>query len=90
MDVNDDAGCLDESGCLDVFREQGSLLQGDWVHTVKTVGAGLLAMDVNDDAGCLDERGAGRFSPASWLLQGIAYAFALHHSSGRALARLCF
>jgi hypothetical protein len=28
------------------------------VHTVKIVGASLLAMDVNDDAGCLDERGA--------------------------------
>ena len=29
----------------------------DWVHTVKIVGASLLAMDVNDEAGCLDERG---------------------------------
>ena len=33
---------------------------------------------------------SGRFSPASWLLQGIACAFAFHHSSGRALARLAF
>ncbi|WP_392886025.1 hypothetical protein ACF6ZU_19140 [Pseudomonas migulae] len=61
MDVNDDAGCLDESGCLDVFREHGSLLQGGRVDTFKTVGASLLAMDVNDDAGCLDERGAWAF-----------------------------
>jgi len=31
------------------------------VHTVKRVGASLLAMDVNDDAGCPNERGAWAF-----------------------------
>jgi hypothetical protein len=34
---------------------------GDWVHTVKIVGASLLAMDVNDDVGCLNERGGLAF-----------------------------
>jgi hypothetical protein len=43
------------------FSPASRLLHGNWVYTVKTVGAGLLAMDVNDDAGCLDERGAWAF-----------------------------
>ena len=37
------------------------LLHRDRVHTVKIVGASLLAMDVNDDAGCLNERGVWAF-----------------------------
>ncbi|WP_392890825.1 hypothetical protein ACF6ZU_05210 [Pseudomonas migulae] len=43
------------------FSRAGSLPHGDWVHTVESVGASLLAMDVNDDAGCLDERGVWAF-----------------------------
>jgi hypothetical protein len=38
---------------------------GDWVHTVKTVGASLLAMGVNDDATCLDKRGVRVFFAGS-------------------------
>ena len=40
-------------------RQAGSYT--DWVHTVKIVGASLLAMDVNDNAGCLDKRGVWAF-----------------------------
>jgi hypothetical protein len=47
-------GGLDERGVLAFFASRLAPT-GDWVHTVKTVGASLLAMDVNDDAGCLDE-----------------------------------
>ena len=41
-------------------RQQAGSYTG-LVHTVKIVGASLLAMDVNDDAGCLDERGVWAF-----------------------------
>jgi len=60
MDVNDDAGCLDERG---VWALVASKLAPtvDWVHTVKMVGVSLLAMDVNDAAGRLDERGVWAF-----------------------------
>jgi hypothetical protein len=60
MDVNDDAGDLDERGVWTFFASRLAPT-GDRVHTVKIVGAGLLAMDVNDDAGCLDERGVWAF-----------------------------
>jgi len=43
------------------FSPASLLLHGDWVHTVKMVGASLLAMDVNDVACGLDERGAWAF-----------------------------
>jgi hypothetical protein len=56
MDVNDDAGCLDERGVWAFFASRLAPTR-DRVHTIKIVGASLLAMDVNDDAGCLDERG---------------------------------
>jgi len=45
---------------LGVFRQQAGSYK-DWVHTIKTVGASLLAMDVNDDAGCLNQCGVWAF-----------------------------
>jgi hypothetical protein len=58
--VNDDACCLDERGVWAFFASRLAPT-GDWVYTVKMVGASLLAMDVNGDAGCLDERGVWAF-----------------------------
>jgi len=60
MGVNDDAGCLDERVARTFFASRLAPT-GDRVHTVKIVGASLLAMGVNDDAGCLDERVARIF-----------------------------
>ncbi|WP_392886244.1 hypothetical protein ACF6ZU_19845 [Pseudomonas migulae] len=60
MDVNDVAGCLDERGAWAFFASKLTPT-GDRVRTVKTVGAGLLAMDVNDVACGLDERGVRAF-----------------------------
>ena len=60
MDVNDDAARLDERGAWAFFASRLAPT-GDRVHTVESVGAGLLAMDVYDDAGCLDERGVWAF-----------------------------
>jgi hypothetical protein len=57
MDVNDDAGRLEERGVWAFFASRLAPTR-DRVHAVKIVGASLLAMDVNDDVGCLDERGA--------------------------------
>jgi len=60
MDVNDDAGCLDNAAS-GRFSRAGSLLQGIGFTRFEIVGASLLAMDVNDDAGCLDKRGVWTF-----------------------------
>jgi hypothetical protein len=60
MDVNDDAACLDKRGVRAFFASK-SAPTGDGVHTVKMVGASLLAMDVNDVACGLDERGVRAF-----------------------------
>jgi len=56
MGVNDEVGCLDERGVWAFFASKPAPTR-NWVHTVKMVGASLLAMDVNDEAGCLDKRG---------------------------------
>ena len=90
MDDNDDAGCLDKRGAWAFFASRARSYR-DRVHTVKIVGASLLAMDVNDDAGCLDERGVWAFfASRARSYRGAACAFDFHHSSGRALTRLGF
>ncbi|MCP1519955.1 hypothetical protein J2Y74_004265 [Pseudomonas migulae] len=55
MDVNDNAGCLNERVAPTLFAGKPAPTR-DWVHTIQIVGAGLPAMEVNDDAGCLNER----------------------------------
>jgi hypothetical protein len=60
MDVNDNADCPNQRGVWAFFASRLAPT-GDRVHTVKIVGASLLAMVVNDDVGCLDERGVWAF-----------------------------
>jgi hypothetical protein len=72
MDVNDDAGYLDERGARAFFASRLAPT-GDRVHTVEIVGASLLAMDVNDGAGGLVERGVWAFFASKPAPTGIGF-----------------
>jgi len=83
-------GVLSGYGCVadPPLSPASRLLQGIGFTRFKIVGASLLAMDANDNAGCLNERVVQTIFAGKPAPTGGTYAFDLHHSSGRALARL--